>query len=78
MKCCEQVPMKGMAIYRTRSCVNEAKVERNGCAYCGIHDPVAKAERAAKLAPKKAKTEANRRAMYNSYLRHRGQRIALG
>jgi len=64
MQCCEQVPLRGLNFHRTRQCTAVAKVERDGKCYCGIHDPVAKAERAAKLAPKKAATQNRRLAYY--------------
>jgi len=53
-----------MNFHRTRQCTAIAKVERDGKCYCGVHDPVAKAERAVKLEPQKKATQARRLSLF--------------
>jgi len=53
-----------MNFHRTRQCTVIAKVERDGKCYCGVHDPVAKAKRAAKLEPQKKATQARRLSLF--------------
>jgi uncharacterized Zn finger protein (UPF0148 family) len=45
-KCCESI-REGVAWPRYHACGRSAKVERDGKWYCGIHDPVKRAEKAA-------------------------------
>ena len=52
--CAECVQSYGGQYYQ---CLNKAKVERNGKHYCGVHDPVRLAEKAA---IREAKAEAER------------------
>ncbi len=61
--CCAGVPMR-LNFYRTRPCGCPAKVERDGKPYCGRHDPVAKAERAAKLEPQREATRERQMALF--------------
>jgi hypothetical protein len=42
-------------------CKNKGKVQRDGQWYCGVHDPIAKAERAAKRGPTQFERECARR-----------------
>jgi len=42
------VPTADAIGFRSAQCGNKAKVEHNGKRYCGIHDPVRRAERQAK------------------------------
>lgn len=69
MICCAQIPLRGMNFHRTRQCTRPGIVERDGMHYCGIHDPVAKAEKAAKLEPQKKATRARNTAMYVAMIR---------
>lgn len=76
MQCSQQVRIPDHSIPRYRQCVNPAKVERDGCAYCGVHDPVGKEarENTPERLAKKAKVEANRRAMWAAEMRIRERR----
>lgn len=74
MMCCAQVPLRGMNFHRTRPCTNEGKVIReDGQCYCWVHDPVSKAERAAKLEPKKQATRNRNSVLYIAGLRRRNK-----
>jgi hypothetical protein len=42
-------------------CNNKGKVQRDGKWYCGVHDPIAKAERAANRGPTQYERECARR-----------------
>lgn len=71
MNCCANVPVQGLNFHRSRRCTNEAKVVRDGCHYCGVHDPIAKAEKAAKLQPKKDSRAKVQMAMFIASLKRR-------
>lgn len=47
-------------------CRNKVKVIRNGIHYCGIHDPVMKEERKAKIQKKKFDIREKKRLLWNN------------
>jgi len=56
-KCCVEIYDTSFNFPRSRQCRNNAIIKRNGKAYCGIHDPVRIAKKAAEKLQKHQKTQ---------------------